>query len=137
MDLPAADSFILLREIYRVGKKSDFETMLSTLAETLKVSHLLTVPVRRLSLGERMKMESLSRCCSIGRECFLDEPTIGLDITSQKAIRKFLLEYSERYKPAMLITSHYMEDIEELCERILIIREGRFVYDGSLAQVRK
>lgn len=134
-DLPAADSFILLREIYRVDK-NDFDRMLTTLSETLRVTKLLNTPVRRLSLGERMKMELIAVLLHRPRVVFLDEPTIGLDITSQKAIRKFLLEYSESYKPAMLITSHYMEDIEELCKRILIIREGALVYDGPLEEVR-
>lgn len=135
-DLPAADCFLLLKEIYRVPS-TDFSPMLDGLAETLRVKHLLNIPVRRLSLGERMKMELIAVLLHRPKVIFLDEPTIGLDITSQKAIRKFLLQYSSNYRPAMLITSHYMEDIEELCERIVIIREGEFVYDGALESVRE
>lgn len=135
-DLPAADCFILLREIYGIPQR-DYNEILDTLSQTLKVSHLLNIPVRRLSLGERMKMELIAVLLHRPRVIFLDEPTIGLDITSQKAIRMFLLDYAKKYKPAMLITSHYMQDIEALCERIVIIREGRFVYDGSLEAVRE
>lgn len=133
-DLPAADCFILLREMYRIPKVECDKT-LNELADTLNVQHLLNIPVRRLSLGERMKMELIAVLLHRPKVVFLDEPTIGLDITAQKAIRKFLLEYSKEYRPAILITSHYMEDIEQLCERIVIIREGNFIYDGALQKV--
>jgi ABC-2 type transport system ATP-binding protein len=91
--------------------------------------------VRRLSLGERMKMELIAALLHQPRVVFLDEPTIGLDLNAQRAIREFILQYQGRHSPAMLLTSHYMEDIERLCKRILIIRDGEIVYDGSLQQV--
>lgn len=135
-DLPAIDCFRLLKEIYSVND-SDFNSMLKELTERLSVTSLLQTPVRRLSLGERMKMELIAVLLHRPKVIFLDEPTLGLDITSQKAIRKFLKEYSSDYKPAILITSHYMQDIEELCKRIVIIREGKFIFDGLLSDVRQ
>ena len=134
-DLPAGDCFTLLREIYQTPKKQ-FDEMLSVLSETLAIKDLLTVPVRRLSLGERMKMELVAVLLHRPKVIFLDEPTLGLDITSQKAIRAFLTDYSKEYKPILLITSHYMQDIEEVCKRLIVIRKGSFVYDGQLADVR-
>jgi len=133
-DLPAGDCFLLLREIYLIPR-ADFETRLSALAETLQVAHLLTTQIRRLSLGERMKMELVATLLHQPSVIFLDEPTIGLDLTAQRAIRQFLLDYNRRHRPAMIVTSHYMEDIKSLCPRIVIIKQGRIVYDGSLAHV--
>jgi ABC-2 type transport system ATP-binding protein len=133
-DLPAADCFLLLREIYELPKKQ-FDDTLAYLTEKLDVKGQLNVQIRRLSLGERMKMELIAALLHRPRVVFLDEPTIGLDLTAQRAIREFLLEYRREHQPAMLLTSHYMEDIEKLCERIVIIREGRFVYDGPLARI--
>jgi len=133
-DLPAADCFLLLREMYRVPKE-DFDERLGYLAATLKVSDLLTTQIRRLSLGERMKMELMAALLHNPKVVFLDEPTIGLDLASQRAIRKFLLEYREKHQPAMILTSHYMEDIKQLCQRIAIIKEGIVVYDGPLAHI--
>jgi ABC-2 type transport system ATP-binding protein len=135
-DLPAADCFTLLKEIYDIPNDV-FTAMRDELSRRLDVLDLMQTPVRRLSLGERMKMELIAVLLHQPKVVFLDEPTLGLDITSQKAIRKFLLEYSSLYKPAILITSHYMQDIEELCSRVLIIREGNLVHDGSLQQVRQ
>ena len=135
-DLPAADCFTLLKEIYRIEKKQ-FDETLAILAETLAVKDLLHVPVRRLSLGERMKMELIAVLLHRPKVIFLDEPTLGLDITAQKAIRSFLTDFSARYKPALLITSHYMQDIEEVCKRILIIKKGSFIYDGQLSGLRE
>ena len=133
-DLPAGDCFLLLREIYQVPEKV-FAERLDYLTATLDVKDQLKVQVRRLSLGERMKMELIAALLHEPRVVFLDEPTIGLDLTAQRAIRKFLLDYRANTRPAMLLTSHYMEDIESLCERIVILREGRVVYDGSLKAV--
>ena len=133
-DLPALDCFMLLREIYRVPPRVHRER-LDFLAETLGVSRLLDIQIRRLSLGERMKLELIAALLHNPRVVFLDEPTIGLDITAQRAIRNFLLEFRNRHKPAMLLTSHYMEDIERLCKRIVILREGEIVYDGSLEKI--
>jgi len=133
-DLPAADCFLLLQEIYRIPE-ADFRARLDELAETLGVKTLLTTPIRRLSLGERMKMELVAALLHAPRVLFLDEPTIGLDIGAQRAIREFLLAYRERHRPAMILTSHYMEDIERLCKRLLVIRDGQLVYDGPLEQI--
>lgn len=133
-DLPAGDSFILLKEIYQLSEKQ-FKDSLAFLAETLDVKHLMNVQLRRLSLGERMKMELIASLLHNPRVVFLDEPTIGLDITAQRAIREFLLNYRRTHNPAMILTSHYMEDIQRLCERIIVIREGEFIYDGSLRKI--
>ncbi len=133
-DLPAADCFLLLREIYQIPM-AEYRDNLERLATMLSVESELNIQVRRLSLGERMKMEIIAALLHSPRVVFLDEPTIGLDLTAQKAVRDFLLEYRRKYSPAMILTSHYMEDIERLCERIIIIREGELVYDGSLARV--
>jgi ABC-2 type transport system ATP-binding protein len=133
-DLTGADCFLLLRDIYQVDKSVHKES-LTELVETLGVSSLLDIQIRRLSLGERMKMELIASLLHRPKVLFLDEPTLGLDLTAQRAIRKFLLEYVSKHKPAVLLTSHYMQDIEELCDRIMIIREGSFVYDGPLSQV--
>lgn len=133
-DLPAADCFLLLREIYQISE-NDFRESLDHLTKTLGVEKQLNTQIRRLSLGERMKMELIAALLHRPKVVFLDEPTIGLDIGAQKSIREFLLRYREEHRPAMIITSHYMEDIEKLCERIVIIREGQFVYDGQLDKV--
>lgn len=133
-DLTASDCFILLKEIYQIPNNV-FTENLNELTAALGVEKLLDIQVRRLSLGERMKMELIASLLHRPKVLFLDEPTLGLDITSQRAIRKFLLQYVEKYKPAVLLTSHYMQDIEELCKRIVIIREGEFVYDGPLQEV--
>jgi ABC-2 type transport system ATP-binding protein len=133
-DLPAADCFLLLREIYEVPR-ARFEETLAYLTDVLGVRDELNVQIRRLSLGERMKMELIAALLHSPRVVYLDEPTIGLDLTAQRAIRDFILRYREEHRPAMILTSHYMEDIERLCERILVIREGELVYDGSLRRV--
>lgn len=133
-DLPAADCFLLLREIYRIPEAS-YRQSLDYLADVLQVRDQLEIQIRRLSLGERMKMELIAALLHRPRVVFLDEPTIGLDLTAQRAIRDFLLQYRAEHQPAMLLTSHYMEDIERLCQRILILREGEIVYDGSLERV--
>ena len=132
--LPGADCFELLREIYQIPRPI-YETSLKQLTEMLQVESELNTQIRRLSLGERMKMELIAALLHSPRVVYLDEPTIGLDITTQKSVRDFLLSYRKNHSPAMILTSHYMEDIERLCERIIIIREGELVYDGSLKRV--
>jgi len=133
-DLPAEDSFLLLKDIYQIPI-SDFKSRLHDLTERLFVRHLLNIQVRRLSLGERMKMELVAALLHYPRVVFLDEPTIGLDLSSQRAIREFILEYQKTHQPTMIVTSHYMEDIQKLCKRIVIIRDGSFTYDGLLKDV--
>ena len=133
-DLPAADCFLVLGEIYQVPK-AEFQATLDRLVDMLEVRQQLNIQIRRLSLGERMKMELIAALLHSPRVVFLDEPTIGLDITAQRAVRRFILNYRAENQPAMIVTSHYMEDIEKLCERIVIMREGEFVYDGPLSRV--
>lgn len=135
-DLPAMDSFILLKEIYEIPEKV-FKDNLEFLAETLMVKNHLTTQVRRLSLGERMKIELIAALLHRPKVIFLDEPTIGLDLSAQKAVREFIKSYQKEYKPITILTSHYMEDIKELCPRVVIIKEGEFVYDGALSQIQR
>ncbi len=130
-DLPAADSFNLLREIYRLPEV-DFRRTLDELVEILAVEKLTRQAVRELSLGERMKMELIAALLHQPRLLLLDEPTIGLDVVAQSAIQKCLRDYHKRRGVTILLTSHYMRDIEALCERVLLINHGRLVYDGSL-----
>ena len=133
-DLPAADSFLLLKEIYQIPD-GQFREALDYLVSVLDAKEPLTIQVRRLSLGERMKMELIAALLHSPRVVYLDEPTLGLDLTAQRAIRDFILRYREAHRPAMILTSHYMEDIERLCKRILIIREGELIFDGPLEKV--
>ncbi len=133
-DLPAGDGFLLLREIYQIPP-AEYRANLDYLSRLLEIEDELNVQIRRLSLGERMKMELIAALLHSPRVVFLDEPTIGLDLAAQRAIREFILEFRREKKPAMILTSHYMEDIESLCERIIILRDGVIVYDGPLDRV--
>ncbi len=133
-DLPAQESFLLLRHIYGIPGKQYQET-LDELVDLLGVRAKLNVMVRELSLGERMKMELIAALLHRPRVLFLDEPTIGLDVVSQKAVRSFLREYNRKYKVTILLTSHYMADIKELCERVIVIHKGIKIYDGALARL--
>lgn len=135
-DLPALDSFLLLKEIYQLSDQ-DYAHNIKFLSETLMITEQLTTPVRKLSLGERMKIELMAALLHNPKVIFLDEPTIGLDISAQKAVREFLKEYQKKFKPIIILTSHYMEDIKELCKRIVIIKDGEFVYDGELSRVQR
>ena len=130
-DLPAIESFLLLRHIYALPADQYQET-LDELVDLLGVRHKLNVMVRELSLGERMKMELIAALLHRPRVLFLDEPTIGLDVVSQRAVRSFLRAYNKRYKVTILLTSHYMADIQELCDRVIVIHKGRKIYDGKL-----
>ncbi len=133
-DLPAIESFNLLRAIY--GLPADqFKASLDELVTLLGVSSKLNVMVRELSLGERMKMELIAALIHRPRVLFLDEPTIGLDVVSQKAVRQFLRDYNRRYRVTILLTSHYMADIKELCERVIVIHKGAKIYDGALGRL--
>lgn len=133
-DLPADDCLLLLREIYQVPKE-EFKKRRDELVQVLGLEGQMNIQIRRLSLGERMKLELMAALLHNPQVVFLDEPTIGLDLTAQRAIRKFIRDYQERFKPAVILTSHYMEDIEKLCKRIIIMREGEIVYDGPLQRV--
>lgn len=135
-DLPALDSFILLKEIYQIDDVT-YKRNIEFLADTLMIKDQLKTQVRKLSLGERMKVELMAALLHNPQVIFLDEPTIGLDLSAQKAVREFMKNYQREYKPITILTSHYMEDIKELCLRIVIIKEGQFVYDGALSDVQK
>jgi ABC-2 type transport system ATP-binding protein len=130
-DLPAADSFQLHREIYSLPA-DEFNRTLGELTELLGVEKLTRQAVRELSLGERMKMELIAALLHQPRLLLLDEPTIGLDVVAQVAIQKCLKEYHARRGVTMLLTSHYMRDVEALCQRVLVITNGKLVYDGEL-----
>ena len=130
-DLPAADSFQLHKEIYSIPD-AQFNRTLGELTELLGVSQLTRQAVRELSLGERMKMELIAALLHGPQLLLLDEPTIGLDVVAQVAIQKCLREYHSRSGVTMLLTSHYMRDVEALCQRVLVITQGRLIYDGGL-----
>ncbi len=133
-DLPAGDSFQLHREIYSLPAEQ-FERTLGELTEMFGVGALTRQPVRELSLGERMKMELIAALLHQPRLLLLDEPTIGLDVVAQVTIQKCLREYNARRGVTILLTSHYMRDVEALCERVLVITHGKLVYDGLLAGI--
>jgi len=133
-DLPAIESFNLLRAIYGLPA-APFKTTLDELVDLLKVAPKLNVQVRELSLGERMKMELIAALLHRPRVLFLDEPTIGLDVVSQKAVREFLRDYNRRHRTTILLTSHYMADITSLCERVIVIDHGKKIYDGDLDRI--
>jgi ABC-2 type transport system ATP-binding protein len=133
-DLPAMESFYLLRAIYGLEQKQ-YQATLDELVELLGVKHKLNVMVRELSLGERMKMELIAALIHQPRVLFLDEPTIGLDVISQKAVRDFLRDYNRRHRTTILLTSHYMADISQLCERVIVIDHGKKIYDGDLDRI--
>ncbi len=133
-DLPANESLFLNKCIYEIDDRA-YQATLAELTEMLDVKDLLNVQVRRLSLGERMKMELIAALIHKPRLIFLDEPTIGLDILSQKRIREFFKYYNQEKKATVILTSHYIEDVEDLCKRAIIINQGRIVFDGDLHRV--
>jgi ABC-2 type transport system ATP-binding protein len=133
-DLPAADSFQLHREIYSLPAPS-FNRTLAELTELFKVQELTRQPVRELSLGERMKMELIAALLHQPQLLLLDEPTIGLDVVAQATIQQCLRDYNARHGVTMLLTSHYMRDVEALCKRVLVISHGKVIYDGPLAKI--
>src|SRR4051794_28368837 len=133
-DLPAQESLELNRAIYGIDRDR-FKKVVGGLSELLEVADKMNVMVRELSLGERMKMELISALIHEPRVLFLDEPTIGLDVVSQKRVREFLRVYNEQHRIVTLLTSHYMQDIEELCHRVMIIDHGNIFFDGPLSSI--
>lgn len=131
-DIPALDSFELNRAIYRLPEE-EFRRTRDDFIELLAMQDIVTKPVRNLSLGERMKVEIAAALLHKPKALFLDEPTIGLDVTMQRRIRQFIQEYNRRYNATVLLTSHYMADIEALCQRVIVIHHGRILFDGALS----
>jgi ABC-2 type transport system ATP-binding protein len=130
-DLPASDSFELHKEIYKIDPLK-FKKNVGELTEIFQVANLLNKPVRELSLGERMKLELIASLLHDPKLLLLDEPTIGLDVVAQSAMHRCLYEFNQTRKITILLTSHYMRDVETLCSRILVISGGKMVYDGQL-----
>ena len=130
-DLPALDSLRINAAVYNISDK-EFQRRVGELTEMLALAGKLTQPVRKLSLGERMKTELLAALLHRPQVLFLDEPTLGLDVNAQAGVRNFLKEYNQLYQATILLTSHYMADITALCERVLLIHEGKLMYDGRL-----
>lgn len=135
-DIPAADSFLLNQAIYRIPD-DEYKKTYKELDELLELEPLMKKPVRNLSLGERMKCEIAAGLLHRPKVLFLDEPTIGLDITGQVRIREFLREYNRRTGATILLTSHYMADVTALCERIIIIHHGELKYDGGIGELSR
>ncbi|MEL6930833.1 MAG: ATP-binding cassette domain-containing protein [Cyanobacteria bacterium J06600_6] len=133
-DLPALDSLRINAAVYNISDRI-FNQRLQELATMLDVADKLNQPVRKLSLGERMKAELLAALLHHPQVLFLDEPTLGLDVNAQVAVREFLQQYNERYGATILLTSHYMADITALCDRVLLIHQGQLIYDGLLEEL--
>jgi ABC-2 type transport system ATP-binding protein len=135
-DLPPAETFALNRAIYEIPR-GEFEETLRELTDLLEIGDLLGKPTRQLSLGERMKCELAAALLHRPRVLFLDEPTIGLDVTMQATVRDFVKAYNERFGAAVLLTSHYMDDVLALCPRVVVIDRGRLIYDGDLRSLSR
>lgn len=133
-DLPALDSFLLYKEIYDISD-NDFKKTVSDLSDLMDLHDILTVQVRKLSLGQRMKCELAAQLLHKPKILFLDEPTIGLDLVVQQRMRTFIKEYNKKHTSTILLTSHYMNDVKELCKRVIIINHGKLLYDGSLSDI--
>jgi ABC-2 type transport system ATP-binding protein len=134
-DIAVQESFRLLKKVYNVSDQ-DYKEHMDHVIETLDIGHLLDKPVRKLSLGQRMRCELAAALIHKPTLLFLDEPTIGLDVLVKMKIRRFLKEMNERYKTTVLLTTHDLSDIEALCERVIMLDEGIIIYDGSLKQLR-
>ncbi|MDD5075426.1 MAG: ATP-binding cassette domain-containing protein [Candidatus Peribacteraceae bacterium] len=133
-DLPPMDTFTLHRDLYEIPR-TEWNKTLGTLTELLQVQHVLETPVRQLSLGERMKCELITALLHKPKVLFLDEPTIGLDIISQMHLWEFLGTYQAREKMTVLLTSHYVNDIANLCENVIILNKGKKVFDGPFEEL--
>jgi len=135
-ELPVVDSFLLNKEIYRIGDE-DYKERLDELIKLLEIRDILNTQVMKLSLGQRMKCELASALLHRPEVVFLDEPTIGLDVVMQKKLRGFLKEYNKRRKATILLTSHYMEDVKDLCKRVIVIDKGKILFDGRVTDLVK
>ena len=135
-DIPASESFLLNKRIYQIDD-NNYNQILNEMVELLGVKDKLHTQVRRLSLGERMKMEIIASLLHKPKIIMLDEPSLGLDVLSQAKIREFVKYYNEQYKATFIITSHYMNDIESMCKRVFVMNKGRGVYDGDFETLIK
>ena len=135
-DIPASESFLLNKRIYQI-EDSDYNTILNEMIELLDVKEKLNTQVRRLSLGERMKMEIIASLLHKPKIIMLDEPSLGLDVMSQAKIREFVKYYNEQYNATFIITSHYMNDIDTMCKRVFVMNKGKGLYDGDFSQLIK
>lgn len=133
-DLPAMETFLLNKAIYEIPDEQ-YKKTLNTLVELLDVKDVLKVQVRKLSLGQRMKCELIAALLHNPKVLFLDEPTIGLDVVMQKALRDFIKQYNEEFNATIILTSHYMGDVKELCKRAIIIDKGKKIFDGELQSI--
>jgi len=133
-DLPAQETFLLNKEIYEVPDEQ-YQKTVAELVEMLEIEDILKIQVRKLSLGQRMKCELVAALLHSPKVLFLDEPTIGLDIVMQKKMRDFIKDYNRRFKSTIILTSHYMGDVKELCGRVIIIDKGKIVFDGKLLDI--
>ncbi|MBI4225291.1 MAG: ATP-binding cassette domain-containing protein [Candidatus Sungbacteria bacterium] len=133
-DIPAIESFNLNKEIYEVPEKR-YREVVDELVELLDLKHVLHQQVRRLSLGERMKCELVAALIYTPKILFLDEPTLGLDVVVQKKIREFIKMYNKKYGATVILTSHYMDDVEEICDRIIMIDHGKLMFDGPISKL--
>ncbi len=133
-DLPAWESFILNKEIYEVPD-DEFKRIVNELSDMLDIQDILKVQVRKLSLGQRMKAELVAALLHSPKVLFLDEPTIGLDVVAQKKMRDFIKEYNQKFNATIILTSHYMDDVKELCKRVVVIDKGVILYDGLLDNI--
>lgn len=135
-DLPARDTFNLYRKMYGISE-AEYQKRLGYFVRELEVEEQVDVQVRKLSLGQRMKMELIASLLHQPEILLLDEPTIGLDIKSQKTIRKFVKEYNKSYGNTIILTSHYMKDVQEMCDRIIVINKGIITFDGQQKELMK
>tara|TARA_Y100001935_G_C17300522_1_gene508922 strand:- start:354 stop:1370 length:1017 start_codon:yes stop_codon:yes gene_type:complete len=135
-DIPASESFLLNKRIYQI-EDSDYDKMLNEMVDLLDVRDKLNTQVRRLSLGERMKMEIIASLLHKPRIIMLDEPSLGLDVMSQAKIREFVKYYNEQYNATFIITSHYMNDIDSMCKRVFVMNKGKGLYDGDFSKLIK
>lgn len=135
-DLPPLETFLLNKEIYEVPDEQ-YKRTLNELVKLLEVEKILKIQVKKLSLGQRMKCELIAALIHSPRVLFLDEPTIGLDVVMQKKMRDFIKEYNQRYRATIILTSHYMGDVKEMCKRVLIVDKGRLVFDGLLSEITR
>lgn len=135
-DLPAIETFDLNKTIYEISDEK-YNEVLDEMVELLDLKDVIKMPVRKLSLGQRMKCELVASLLHTPKVLFLDEPTIGLDVVMQKRIREFIKEYNKRYNATVILTSHYMDDVKEICDRIIFIDHGKLIFDGMLTDLVK